>query len=245
MFWVFIRSASLRPQHMFLSTHNICFYGELEKIIPELSSSRLGYECLLCAGPHCLYMLQMSIFFWTGSYMCRFSEWLTFFISCLFLVCLIRNNCLLLILKSSNVLTLLYRWGSFLAKFPENNVVVRKPRYMELPDKEAFDSSDISVNAQNFSENLDTQKNLYGNSKNHISLFSQQEHTFQYLEDLLTLALLNPDIPCLCKQCRSRSAGFWGSQLIWICTVCHYVNLYQQSGSSNQIGWKLEVGVAS
>ena len=27
--------------------------------------------------------------------------------------------------------------------------------------------------------------------------------------------------------------------------VIKYVNLYQQSGSSNQIGWKLEVGVAS
>ena len=38
---------------------------------------------------------------------------------------------------------------------------------------------------------------------------------------LLTLVLLNPDIPCLCKQCRSRSVGFWRSQLIWICTVCH------------------------
>ena len=25
---------------------------------------------------------------------------------------------------------------------------------------------------------------------------------------LLTLVLLNPDIPCLCKQCRSRSVGF-------------------------------------
>ena len=37
----------------------------------------------------------------------------------------------------------------------------------------------------------------------------------------LTLVLLNPDIPCLCKQCRSRSVGFWRSQLIWICTVCH------------------------
>ena len=34
---------------------------------------------------------------------------------------------------------------------------------------------------------------------------------------LLTFVLLNPDIPCLCKQC------FWRSQLIWICTVCHYV----------------------
>ena len=28
---------------------------------------------------------------------------------------------------------------------------------------------------------------------------------------------------CLCKQCRSRSVGFWRSQLIWICTVCHKV----------------------
>ena len=38
---------------------------------------------------------------------------------------------------------------------------------------------------------------------------------------ILTLVLLSPDIPCLCKQCRSRSVGFWRSQLIWICTVCH------------------------
>ena len=37
----------------------------------------------------------------------------------------------------------------------------------------------------------------------------------------LTLVLLNPDMSCLCKQCRSRSVGFWRSQLIWICTVCH------------------------
>ena len=38
---------------------------------------------------------------------------------------------------------------------------------------------------------------------------------------VLTFVLLNPDIPCHCKQCRSRSNGFWRSQLIWICTVCH------------------------
>ena len=36
-----------------------------------------------------------------------------------------------------------------------------------------------------------------------------------------TLVLLNPDMSCLCRQCRSRSVGFWRSQLIWICTVCH------------------------
>ena len=37
----------------------------------------------------------------------------------------------------------------------------------------------------------------------------------------LTLILLNLELPCLCKQCRSRSVGFWRSQLIWICIVCH------------------------
>ena len=34
------------------------------------------------------------------------------------------------------------------------------------------------------------------------------------------------------------------SQLIWICTVCYYVNLQQQSRSSNLIGRKLELAMA-
>ena len=47
-----------------------------------------------------------------------------------------------------------------------------------------------------------------------------------YKGKLLTLVLLNPDKPCLCKQCRSRSVGFWKptdldlhclSLSIWIC----------------------------
>ena len=38
----------------------------------------------------------------------------------------------------------------------------------------------------------------------------------------LTLVLLTPDVP-YCKQCRFRSVGFFRSQLIWICTVYHYV----------------------
>ena len=97
------------------------------------------------------------------------------------------------------------------------------------------------------------------------------------VDNYLTLFLLNLDMPCLCKLCRSRSVGFrrtfichanancidpdqlalvklrnpmplqtmrsrsvgfFRSQLVWICTVCHYVNLYQQPGSSYQIGWK-------
>ena len=47
----------------------------------------------------------------------------------------------------------------------------------------------------------------------------QQKH-------ILTLVLLNPDAPCLCKQCRSRSVAFWRSQLIWICTVCLSMWIY-------------------
>ena len=47
------------------------------------------------------------------------------------------------------------------------------------------------------------------------------EECYLKLICLLTVVLLTPDKPCLCKQCRSRSVGF--SQLIWICTVCHSV----------------------
>ena len=61
---------------------------------------------------------------------------------------------------------------------------------------------------------------------------------------MLTLVLLNPDIPCLYKQYRSRSVGFeanWSASALF---PIKYVNLYQQPGSSNLIGWKLEVDVA-
>ena len=50
----------------------------------------------------------------------------------------------------------------------------------------------------------------------------------------LTLVLLNPDIHCLCKQWRSRSVGFFRSQLIWICTVCHLVCEFE---STTWIKW--------
>ena len=42
-------------------------------------------------------------------------------------------------------------------------------------------------------------------------------------------------------QLASEEANWSGSALFDI----KYVNLYQQSGSRNLIGWKLEVGVAS
>ena len=60
----------------------------------------------------------------------------------------------------------------------------------------------------------------------------------------LTLVLLNPFIPCLFKQCRSRSVGFWRSQLIWICTVCHKVCEFIASIWINQSDWlKIRCGI--
>ena len=60
-----------------------------------------------------------------------------------------------------------------------------------------------------------------------------------------TLVLLNLDMPCLYSvdpdQLASEEANWFGSAMFAI----KYVNLYQQSGSSNLIGWKLEMGVAS
>ena len=49
--------------------------------------------------------------------------------------------------------------------------------------------------------------------------------------------LLNPDIPCLCKQCRSRSVGFWRSQLIWIFTVCHLVCVFISTTRIKSSDW--------
>ena len=63
-----------------------------------------------------------------------------------------------------------------------------------------------------------------------------QSKTFS-ISVLLTLVLLNPDIPCLCKQCRSRSVGFWRSQLIWICTVWHSVCEFVSTTWIKQSDW--------
>ena len=66
------------------------------------------------------------------------------------------------------------------------------------------------------------------------------------LEDLLTLLLLNMTCPVLANsvdpdQLASEEAIWSGSALFNI----KYVNFYQKPISSNLIGWKLEVGVAS
>ena len=63
---------------------------------------------------------------------------------------------------------------------------------------------------------------------------------------ILTLVLLNPDMSCFANsadpdQSASEEATWSESALYAI----KYVNLYQQSGSSNLTGRKLEMGVAS
>ena len=66
------------------------------------------------------------------------------------------------------------------------------------------------------------------------------------LPALLTHLLLNTTCPILANsvdpdQLASEEANWSGSALF----VIKYMNFYQKSGWSNQIGWKLEVGVAS
>ena len=62
----------------------------------------------------------------------------------------------------------------------------------------------------------------------------------------LTLLLLGTTCPILANsvdpdQLAFEEANWSGSALF----VIKYVNFYQKSGSSNLIGWKLEVGVVS
>ena len=58
------------------------------------------------------------------------------------------------------------------------------------------------------------------------------------LDHMLTLAFANSVDP---DQLASEEANWSGSELFPI----QYVNLYQQSGPRNLIGWQLKVGVVS
>ena len=69
---------------------------------------------------------------------------------------------------------------------------------------------------------------------------------FKVAEIILTLLLLYTTCPVLANsvdpdQLASEEANLSGSVFF----VIKYVNFYQKPGSSNLIGWKLEVGVAS
>ena len=63
---------------------------------------------------------------------------------------------------------------------------------------------------------------------------------------ILIILLLNTTCPVLANraepdQLAFEEANWFGSALF----VIKYVNFYQKPGSSNLLGWKLEVGVAS
>ena len=78
------------------------------------------------------------------------------------------------------------------------------------------------------------------NGKN-VSFFS-----FSHNNHNLTLLLLNMTCPVLANSVdpnhlASEEANWSGAALF----VIKYVNFYQKPGSSNLIGWKLEVGMAS
>ena len=47
--------------------------------------------------------------------------------------------------------------------------------------------------------------------------------TVGFTTDRFYPSLAEHDVSCLSKQSRSRSDGFWISQLIWICTVSHQI----------------------
>ena len=75
-----------------------------------------------------------------------------------------------------------------------------------------------------------------------ILLFKSTHHFWKHL----TLLLLNTTCPVLANsadpdQLASSEANWSGSALF----VIKYVNFYQKPESSNLIGWKLEVDVAS
>ena len=72
---------------------------------------------------------------------------------------------------------------------------------------------------------------------NPISSYLFSSIFLHWINYVLTLVLLNSDVLCLCKQCRSRSVSFWRRQLIWICTVCHLICEFVSTTWIKQLYW--------
>ena len=82
--------------------------------------------------------------------------------------------------------------------------------------------------------------------KKHLTCIQTSLFNYMWLHLKLTLTLLKTTCPVLANsvdpdQLASEEANWSGSALF----VIKYVNFYQKPGSSNLIGWKIEVGVAS
>ena len=80
-----------------------------------------------------------------------------------------------------------------------------------------------------------TEKCLYGMQRRHrcVCAFPQSVQGLYHL----TLVMLNLDMSCLCKQCRSRLVDFFRSQLICICTVCHLVSEFISTICIKESDW--------
>ena len=62
------------------------------------------------------------------------------------------------------------------------------------------------------------------------------ESTLFTLPQSVWIVLLNPDIPCFANSVDPDQLVNWSGSALF---VIQYVNLYQQSGLSNMIGWQL------
>ena len=61
-------------------------------------------------------------------------------------------------------------------------------------------------------------------------------HFHEKKEKNLSPCPAEPGFALPCKQCRSRSVGFWRSQLIWICTVW-LLSMWIYSNNLDQVIW--------
>ena len=157
---------------LLMSTHNICFCGEIRKIL-------CGYPLLSVA------MIAAQI-------MCTWTK---------------KQRCLVptLLPSNKNVSQTLRKVsvGILSTNTVRNQLNVKSDRSTPLLSNNWWTLGSFS----------------WTRSFNTLCQCKRQEN-IRWLQLSLTLVLQNPDIPCFCKQCRSRSVGFWRSQLIWIWTVC-------------------------
>ena len=70
-----------------------------------------------------------------------------------------------------------------------------------------------------------------------VAVFYQMMWPLWEVNNAIKPCPAEPGYTLFCKQCRSRSVGFWRSQLIWICTVCHYVHEFIATIQIKQSDW--------
>ena len=85
-----------------------------------------------------------------------------------------------------------------------------------LTDQADFLQDDINnfmtwAEIQEIKFNADRCKVIHSEQNNPEHNYTMENENLSAVDEALTLVLLNLDIPFPCKQCRSRSVGFWRS----------------------------------